>query len=135
MAASAGAERGVEQELTAEIAAAREAVWSALRRDLDQRGDHVRVLVDRAPSSLQVVVQAGLGERLTLSYELSALDETNTAVRATVVADGPGYALKRLFSFGAVNRGYLDALAVGLANLQRFLEPNVPAEEHTDDRC
>ncbi len=112
----------MQQELTVEIGAAREAVWTALRRDLDQRGEHVRVLVDRVPAELEILVQAGPGERMTLRYELVALDDANTAVHATIDAAGPGYAVKRLLSFGAVDRGHLNALAVGLANLQRHLE-------------
>jgi hypothetical protein len=112
----------VRQELTIEIGAPRDAVWAALRNDLDHRGDHVRVLVDHAPAELEIQVHAGPGERLTLRYELIPLDETNTAVRATVAPAGPGYLVKRLLTFGALDRGYLDALAVGLANLQRHLE-------------
>lgn len=112
----------MRQELTAEVAASLELVWSALRRDLEHRGEHVGVLVDRPPAELRLLIRSSPGERLALSYELAALDEGNTSVHAVIEPEGPSYRLKRLITFGAVDRGHLDALAVGLANLQRHFE-------------
>ncbi|HZQ36393.1 MAG TPA: hypothetical protein VFD32_10695 [Dehalococcoidia bacterium] len=112
----------MRQELTAEVAAPRDAVWAALAVDLAQRGAHVRVLLERPDEALQLVVAAGPGERFALEYRLDRLGPEHTAVVAAIAPAGPRYLLKRLLSFGAVDRGYLDALAVGLANLQQHLE-------------
>ncbi|GEM_PF-1844398 len=112
----------MRQELTAEVAASRDVVWRALAGDLAQRGEHVRVLIERPAEALRLMVAAGAGERFALEYRLDALGPEHTAVVAAIDPAGPRYLLKRLFSFGAVDRGYLDALAVGLANLQEHLE-------------
>lgn len=112
----------MRQELTAEVAAPRYAVWAALAGDLAQRGAHVRVLLERPDEALRLLVAAGPGERFALEYRLDRLGPEHTAVVAAIVPAGPRYLLKRILSFGAVDRGYLDALAVGLANLQQHLE-------------
>lgn len=116
----------MRQELTAEVAAPRAAVWSALAGDLAKRGQHVRVLLERPDEALQLVVAAGPGERFALEYRLDRVGPEHTAVVAAIDPAGPRYLLKRLLSFGAVDRGYLDALAVGLANLQQYLEGAEP---------
>ncbi len=116
----------MRQELTAEVAAPRAAVWAALARDLAHRGAHVRVLLERPDEALQLIVAAGPGERFALEYRLDRLGPQHTAVVASIDPAGPRYLLKRLLSFGAVDRGYLDALAVGLANLQQHLEGPEP---------
>jgi hypothetical protein len=112
----------MRQELTAEVASSLERVWEALVGDLAQGGDHVRVVERERPFRLRLDVRHGAGERLLLSYELSTLDDANTAVRATIEPVGPRYLLKRAVTFGSVDRGYLDVLAVGLQNLQVHLE-------------
>ena len=112
----------MRQELTAEVASTVERVWQALVGDLAQGGDHVRVVERERPSRLRLDVGHGPGERLLLSYELSTLDDANTAVRATIQPVGPRYLLKRVVTFGSVDRGYLDVLAVGLQNLRVYLE-------------
>jgi hypothetical protein len=119
----------VRQELTAEVTAPRAAVWAALASDLARRGEHVRVLLEQPDEALQLVVAAGLGERFALEYRLERLGPEQTAVIAAIAPAGPRYLLKRLLSFGAVDRGYLDALAVGLANLQEHLEGPVPESD------
>lgn len=121
----------MKQELTAEVAAARQAVWDALAGELSGRGDHVEIVVQRAPEELRLVVRPAPGERYALGYRLAALGVEQTAVAASIEPAGPRYVFKRLFSFGAVDRGYLDALAVGLANLQAHLD--APAAEPEDD--
>ncbi|HLZ72990.1 MAG TPA: hypothetical protein VKV26_24065 [Dehalococcoidia bacterium] len=112
----------MRQELTVEVAASRDAVWRALAGDLAKRGGHVEVLVEQPAEALRLVVAAGAGERFALDYRLDVLGPEDTAVIAAIEPSGPRYLLKRLLSFGAVDRGYLDALAVGLANLQSHLE-------------
>lgn len=119
----------MKQQLTAEIAAPREQVWDALSRDLAQRGSHVRVLEQREPVALQLLVRSAGGERLALAYRLEALDGHNTAVSASIQPSGPLYALKRLLSFGAAEQGYLDLLAAGLSNLQRHFEDESGASD------
>jgi hypothetical protein len=112
----------MRQVLTADIAADRASVWAALQRDLSFRGNHVTILTELPPTELRILVRSALGERLQLSYALSEVDEFNTIVVAAVEPAGAGYTLKRLLSFGAVDHGYLHALAIGLANLQAHLE-------------
>ena len=112
----------MRQELTAEVSAGIEAVWEALAGDLARRGEHVLVLEERAPAALRLAVYTGPGERLLLDYELARLDESNTAVHVAIEPRGVRYALKRLLSLGAVDRGYLETLAIGLQNLQEHLD-------------
>jgi hypothetical protein len=118
----------MRQELTAEVAAGRELVWDALSADLAKAGAHVLVLEQRRPAALRLDVRNGPGERLLLDYELVALDGSNTAVRAGIEPLGMRYTLKRLVTLGAVDRGYLDVLAVGLQNLQLYVEGNESGE-------
>ena len=118
----------MKQELTVEVAAARQLVWDALVSELGERGDHVEIRLQQAPDALQLVVRPAPGERYTLGYRLEALGPGQTAVAAAIEPAGPRYLFKRLLSFGAVDRGYLDALAVGLANLQAHLESEQDAE-------
>ena len=113
---------GLRQELTAEIAAPRDQVWKALLGDFAERGGHVRVLEQRGPDRLRLLVRASAGERTALDYRLNQLDSANTAVLASIEPSGPFYVVKRLLSFGNVEQGYLDALAAGLSNLQRHFE-------------
>jgi hypothetical protein len=119
----------MKQQLTAEIAATRESVWSALTGELALKGGHVDVTLQSAPADLHLVVRPGALERYTLTYALSRLDDAVTAVSATIEPAGPWYVAKRILSFGAVDRGYLDALAVGLANLRVHLEGDEREDE------
>ncbi len=112
----------MRQEITAEIAASRETVWEALQRDLGERGGHVQVVELAPPERLQLVVRTATGESLTIGYILTELDAGHSAVTASVEPAGPMYTLKRIFSFGAVEQGYLAAMAMGLENLRVFIE-------------
>ncbi len=122
----------MRQELTAEVAAPRAVVWAALAGDLAHRGGHVRVLLERPDEALQLIVAAGPGERFALEYRLDRLGPEHTAVVAAIEPAGPRYLFKRLLTFGAVDRGYLDALAVGLANLQQHFEGPEPESAAPD---
>jgi len=115
----------MRQELTAEVAAIRQVVWDALALDLSRRGNHVDVLLEREPEELRIRVRPGPGETYLLVYQLRVLDDDLTAVQASIDPAGVRYVLKRLLSFGAVDRAYLDAVAVGLANLQDHVQPRL----------
>jgi len=117
----------VKQKLTAEIAAPRSDVWAALARDIGNRGEHVVVLEERAPEIVRLRVRVSAGEHHTLGYRLAELGVSHTAVTASIEPAGPVYFARRLLSFTAVERGYLDAIAAGLANLQQHFE--APPEE------
>jgi len=125
----------MRQELTVEIGAPRDDVWAALAGDLVHRGDHVDVVGQEPPVSLQIVVRSAPGEQYTLWYRLDALDARHTAIVAAIEPVGWRYTLKRLFSFGTVDRGYLDAIAVGLANLRARLEPEAASGQDDPLRC
>lgn len=112
----------MRQEITVEIGADRTSVWSALVRDLGARGAHVEIVRQHTPEDLTLRIRAGLGEEQILRYTLVELDELHTAVVASIEPSGPLHVLKRLFSFGAVDQHYINAVAVGLANLQRYVE-------------
>jgi hypothetical protein len=122
----------MRQELTADMAASRETVWAALQRDLAERGGHVDVLELDEPAMLRLVVKTSVGESLALGYLLNALEPQHTAVTASIEPRGPLYTLKRTLSFGAVDQGYLAAIATGLDNLRRFVEEAPPVPEYTE---
>lgn len=111
-----------EAAVTVEIAVSRERVWAALAGDLRERGRHVEITVQDAPQHLRLVLRPRLGEEQTLDYSLQPLGDNITAVTAAVHTRGARYTLKRLLSFGRIDDGYLDAVAVGLSNLQTQLE-------------
>ena len=105
-------------QLSIRVDAPQQAVWEALYGDLAASGPHVEVLRAHAPEELALVARTSPGERLTLSYTLTAEDDANTVVTATIAVDGPLYAAKKILSFGSADRGYLRMLAVGLDNLR-----------------
>lgn len=110
------------ETLKVRIDAPREVVWAALYGDLAASGPHVEVTHAEEPSELRLALRAGPGERHELTYSLAAEGDGVTVVSAAMAVEGPLYALKRIFSLGAVDRGYLRQLGVGLDNLRgRFM--------------
>ena len=112
----------MKQELSVEIAADRPDVWRALERDLSMRGEHVTIVDNQAPKSLQLRVRASRGEMLALGYRLERLGEGRTLVVATIEPSGPLYLCKRVVSLGAVEQGYRRLLDAGLENLHQHFE-------------